>query len=135
MPISVQDLLSDKRTITVETKVGNINLTYLPSAYVASLEDRSMRYIETNRPFSSLAQGLSQLVSDWDITGPLRYEHDNGDEVVIGEEKVVLPITLEVLTHLPGSLLVLMQTAINVDMKPKPDETKNSDAGSRKKAR
>lgn len=136
MPISVQDLLGDRRTIDVDTKAGKMSLTYQPSAYAAILEDVSMRLLETNRPYSSLATGLAQLVVAWDITGPVTVgRDDSGDDVLVGAEGETLPITLEVLRSLPGSLLVLMQNAINADMKPKPDEQKNSGAGSQRKAR
>lgn len=133
MPIRVQDLLNDERTIVVETKAGDMHLTYQPSAYAAELEDRSMRLIETNRPYSSLAEGLSKLVVGWDITGKVETTGDDGVAKV--DENAPLPITLDVLRNLPGSLLILMQNAINADMKPKPDELKNSGAGSQKKVR
>ena len=135
MPIAVQDLMNDKRTIDVETKAGKMVVTYAPSRYVASRENTAMSYLETNRPLSSLAVGLAELLLAWDITGELKVGHDveGNEDIYVGADGEVLPITLEVLQNLPGSLLILIQSTINEDMKPKSDELKNSGAGSRRK--
>ena len=125
MPININDLMGDRRTIPVETRAGILNITYQPSMYSAELEDRTMTLLQNGRPHGSLAESLSFELLDWDLTETIT---DEDGEVV--EENAKMPITLETLRSLPGELLTLIQQAINADMKPGKDETKNSDAGS-----
>lgn len=120
MSIRVKDLLNDERTLVVDTKAGKLTIAYQPSLYTADLEDRVMSQLELRRPHGSLAESLVTLLKDWDV---------------LGEDGETLPIDLETLRGLPGELLTLIQTEINADMNPKPDERKNSGAGSRRAAK
>ena len=105
MPITVADLQNKRRTITVETIAGDVEITYrLGEVTEAALD-------EHNTPgFGGIIALLAQWIERWDVLD--------------GEE--MLPITVETLKSLPRSFLLDIYGAINGDTRLRPTKRRGS---------
>lgn len=99
MPISLGDLQSKKRTITVETVAGEVEITYrLGEVTEAALDAH-------DKPgFGGIIELLAQWIERWDVL----------------DGEAMLPITVETLNALPRSFLLDIYGAINGDTRLRP---------------
>jgi hypothetical protein len=99
MPITLKDLQSLRRTITVETAAGELNVTYRLGAITPASR------AEFDRPgIAGIASHLAQWIEKWDLL--------DGDEMY--------PLTEDALMALPDSLLLDVYGAINGDLHTRP---------------
>jgi hypothetical protein len=123
MGIRLSDILAAKRTITVGTDVGDIELKYFPNAVTPQLQAQLNATRETNDS-TTMLQVMANVFCDWDVVGPL-VNPETGEIVVPDGEKI--PLTAEFLNFLPTTITGAMFSAAADDMLPKSKSTsKNS---------
>lgn len=120
MPISLSELMQDKRSCEVKIGDETAQVVYRPSAYTPIVEDALQTAIEGRRPGTGMAEYLAAIIISWEVIG------DDGEEV---------PITKESLSSLPSRFLSEVSAAITDDVRAGGEERKNSGAGSRKRAK
>lgn len=114
MPIEIEDLLKDERTITVEIGGQEGQVVYRPSAMTPELE----MMLNRTSAVEGVSTVLSELLIDWDVT--------------INGEKA--PFDYDTLIELPSDVVAGVFRAINDDMADRREERKNSGAGSPREA-
>lgn len=105
MPITLGDLQSKKRTITVETIAGEVEITYrLGEVTEAALN-------EHDRPgFGGIIEMLARWIERWDVL----------------DGEAMVPISTETLQTLPRSFLLDIYGAINGDTRLRPTRRQGS---------
>lgn len=77
--IELADLVNDRKELTIETGVGELNVTYRPSAFTAATEDRYIDQIERKRVNMAYVEALVEIVDEWDLVS-------EGQPVVLDRE-------------------------------------------------
>jgi hypothetical protein len=114
MPISLNNLVKDKRTFSIPFEGGDINVTYNPqkmsAAHMQELQDR----LDEDDPYS-MAVLFCGIVTDWDLIGPM---HEEGHNEFIAAGKPI-PVEPRYVAWIPGPVLQAIFTAIGEDASPK----------------
>ena len=124
MPISVSDLVSERRTIAVPIGRGRLEVTYRPQELTPAREEEIAEQLDNNDAKSStMLTMFVDLVAAWDLTGPLV---DRETDEVLVEDDVSIPLTPDVLRHVPSAVISTVFQAVYDDM--------NDDSGKKKRS-
>jgi hypothetical protein len=118
MPITLQDLRREERTITLDYNGDELEITYKPSALTPEMEETIRTATERERPLSGIAQVVSMLVVDWEVLD------ENGNHIFPD---------LEFCMTLPNEFLSAVLVAVIEDNRAGREERKNLDGGSERK--
>lgn len=104
MPINLNHLKNDKRTITVDYFGDSVNIVYRPSVLTPAAEAKIRDENESgdNKVF---LQTLCDLFVEWDV---------------LDEKNEPLPIVPDIMNELPTSFLTHLLQGCREDMIPKP---------------
>jgi hypothetical protein len=118
MGISIGDFAKARKDMVYETDAGNLTLSYSPNALTPSDEAKLMAAREQSSIalYKEMLEMVCKLVKSWDLNGPL-YNSETGDEIVPEGEPV--PISPDILQHLPLPFLTGLYRAIGEDNIPK----------------
>lgn len=119
MPISVAELLNERRTFTLPVGEDELTVTYNPQAYTPKAESEMQKFVGEGKPGTGLAQTLANVLLEWDLL-------EDGDP---------LPCDFETMTNLPTRFLVEVSNGIGNDIRVTAEERKNLDGGSRRTGR
>lgn len=111
MPVELQHIVRDERTITIQVSNQEAQVTYRPGAMTPILE---MALAESRYAPEAVAEIVSELVIDWEV-------FQNGERV---------PTDMDTLMKLPSELVAETFRAISEDLSNRREERKNSEDGS-----
>ena len=114
MALTLNNLVANQKTLTVEFEGGNLDVTYTPrklsAAYLAKIND-SLEEGDT----LAMARLFCDIVTGWDIEGPLNEEGD-AEFVAAGE---LIPLEPEFVAWIPGPILQHIISEVAADAVPK----------------
>lgn len=130
----VSDFIKDSATLTIEGGSEPTTITYRPSRMNDESTSRFRRYVE-EEDSNAFTTFFLEVVSDWNLTGPLYAEvpvlDDNGETVrnpdtggelierrLIVSDGETIPLRVDVVRHIPTSVLTMIWQKLNEDMIP-----------------
>lgn len=111
MPITFAQLKANLRTINVTYYDDNISITYRPSELTPRGNAEIQERIDAGDGENVVVETLCRTIVNWDI---------------MESDDVMMPITVENLSRMPGPLLLAISEAIGEDGRPKPRSAKGS---------
>jgi hypothetical protein len=119
MPISINDLRREQRTVNFDFLGDQVSVTYRPGAVTPEVEDAMQTAQERERPANGLAEVVSMLLVEWDV---------------LDENGTAIPTDLETCRTLPTEFLSAIVVAIVDDNRAGREDRKNSGGGSARRA-
>ena len=119
MPVTLSELFSDIRELTVSVGASELRLRYRISGITPEIEERFNQELAQSRNGRALVSFLSSVLVAWDLTD---------------ETGQALEPTPDVLVKLPVRFLAELAMAINQDIAPNPTSAGPSGAGSPRRA-
>ena len=117
MPVTLDALKADSRTLVVDVLDEKLNISYRPSSYTPVTERKFKEAMRADMPANALIISLADLIDEWDL---------------LDEKGQVIPPERKNLEALPSWFIVLVSNAIMDDMNATREDRKNSDGGSRR---
>ena len=118
MAISIGDFAKARKDLKYETEAGVLEISYSPNALTPSDEAKlsSARQDSPKAVYREVLELLCKIIKAWDLVGPL-YNSESGDLIV--EEDTTVPISPDLLQHMPTSFLMGLYAKIAEDNVPK----------------